>query len=219
MTRVEELYQQYVVAHDLERSGLFEALRERYDPAATVLYPGCFLHITPSFSFQYIVYVDRNELARSFFADAEDVLQLIKERKQYRQQPYVRFIDQDFTKPLPVPEASFGLLLSLYAPGISRSCASYLKIGGILLTNDHQGDAAEAAADKNLELIAVVKERRGSYEFSDEDLEEYLIPKRPQRAAAGTQRTLGRPDYARTADYYVFRRVRPTPSPQRATQR
>lgn len=205
MTRTEELYQQYVIAHGLERAGLFALLRERYGPPGTVLYPGCFLHLTPSFYFQHVVYVDRNELAARFFAETTGVLQAISARKQYRQKPHVRFISQDFTEPLEVPAASFGLLLALYAGGICRSCVGYLKGGGLLLSNDHEGDAAEAAAHPELELVAVVMERRDTYELLDGDLSGYLVPK--QKRGPGTSRTLGRPDYERSAHYYVFRKT------------
>ncbi|HVG58366.1 MAG TPA: hypothetical protein VNA24_07400 [Hyalangium sp.] len=209
MLKPAELYQTYVIAHGLERAGLFESLRERYGQAASVLYPGCFLHVTPSFCFQHAVYMDKNELAADFFADVEGMLHLINSRKQYPQRPYVRFIQQDFTKPLPLPEVSFDLLLALYAGGISRSCAGYLKSGGILVSNDHHGDAAEAAASKELELIAAIMEHRETYEFIEKDLDGYLLTKKPRRGAAGTQHTLGRPEYERTAHYYVFRKRSP----------
>jgi hypothetical protein len=46
--KTEEIYQQYVVAHGLERENLFRLLHERF-ALETVLYPGCFLRVTPSF--------------------------------------------------------------------------------------------------------------------------------------------------------------------------
>ncbi|NTX02191.1 hypothetical protein HUA74_25885 [Myxococcus sp. CA051A] len=208
MERVEEIYQGFVVDHQLERAGLFELLRERFVAVDTVLYPGCFVHITPSFFFQHVVYVDRNDLAQGFFANKDGVLRKISSRQQYAQKAHVRFVSQDYLQPIPALEESFDLLLALYAGGISRACGKYLKVGGLLVTNDHHGDAAEAAAEENLELVAVVKELRGKYTFSDQELAAYLVPKLPPRGPAALD-DAGGSHWARPADYYVFRKTRP----------
>ena len=148
-----------MVAHGLERDEVLRALRDRFQPA-TVLYPGCLLHVTPSCWFQHVVYVDRHPLAARFFADTEGVRRIVNGRKRYRQPAYVRFIEQDFTRgPLPLRPASFDLLLALYAPDVSRTCVDYLRPGGLLLSNDHHGDAEDAAGDPRLALV----ERRGDY--------------------------------------------------------
>ncbi|MCP3105235.1 hypothetical protein LZ198_40835 [Myxococcus sp. K15C18031901] len=208
MERVEEIYQGFVVDHQLERAGLFAALRERFAALETVLYPGCFVHLTPSFFFQHVVYVDRNDLARGFFGNKEGVMRKVRSRQEYPEPPNVRFIGQDYLQPLPVLEESFDLLLALYAGGISRACGKYLRVGGLLVTNDHHGDATEAAAEENLALVAVMREQRGSYVVDDQDLDKYLVPKAPDRLPRGRPLP-ARPELARTADYYVFRKTRP----------
>ncbi|MBZ4399483.1 class I SAM-dependent methyltransferase [Myxococcus faecalis] len=213
MERVEEIYQGFVVDHQLERAGLFEVLRERYVAVDTVLYPGCFVHITPSFFFQHVVYVDRNDLAQGFFANKDGVLRKISSRQQYAQKAYVRFVAQDFTQPIPILDESFDLVLSLYAGGIARACGKYLKVGGLLVTNDHHGDAADAAAEENLALVAVVKELRGKFTFSDQELDTYLVPRQATRGPRAS-RSEGRPEWTRHADYYVFRKTHPGPSTQ-----
>jgi hypothetical protein len=201
--RVLEVYEQFVVTPGLERTGLLEALRGRFEREPAVLYPGCFVHVTASFFFQHVVYVDRNEVAAELF-DGEGPLQLVNDHKRYAQAPYLRFIRADFTRPLPLVDESMDLLLALYAGGISRSCKRYLRYGGHLLTNDHLGDAAEAAADGELELVAVAEERRGAVRFTEGELSGYLAP-RPSS---------GRPEYQRRADYYLFRRARPRTPPR-----
>jgi len=192
--RVAVIYQEYVVAPGLERTALLEALRARCAREATVLYPGSSVHVTPSFCFQHLVYVDRSELSRDFFARAQAVLDVVSARKRYRQQPFVRFVEQDFATALPVPEASFDVLLALYAGGISRSCARYVKPGGLLLTNDHHGDARDAAGLPGFELEAVVEERRGKVFFEDQHLERHV-----STGASGRHQA--------KADYYLFRRA------------
>jgi SAM-dependent methyltransferase len=195
--RIAVIYQEYVVAHDLERSALLEALRARCTGEATVLYPGAFVHVTPSFFFQHVVYVDRSDFSRDFFARAQAVLDVVNQHKQYRQRPFIRFVRQDFTADLPVPEGSFDLLLALYAGGVSQACARYVKSGGLLLTNDHHGDARDAARLPEFELRAVVEERRGEVRFDEKDLERYTLTGGPTRPR---QQSEFRPDY------YLFRR-------------
>lgn len=195
--RIAVSYQEYVVTPDLERIALLEALRARCPREATVLYPGSSVHVTPSFFFQHVVYVDRSEMSRDFFGRAGAVLELVNARKQYRQQPFIRFVEQDFTANLPVPEGSFDLLLALYAGGISRACGRYVKPGGFVLTNDHHGDAQDAAELPGFELQAVVQERRGKLLFQDTDLERYVGP-----PGSGGPRHRSQPRPA----YYLFRR-------------
>jgi SAM-dependent methyltransferase len=194
--RIALIYREYVVAPDLERIALLEALRGRSAREATVLYPGSSVHVTPSFFFQHVVYVDRSDLSRDFFARASAVLSVVNARKRYEQQPFIRFVEQDFTSELPAPEGSFDLLLALYAGGVSRACARYVKPGGLLLTNDHHGDARDAAALPDFELEAVVQERRGKVVFEDGDREPYIRP-------GGSDRSRHRCP----ADYYLFRRL------------
>ncbi|MFH0899011.1 MAG: hypothetical protein V2A73_00120 [Pseudomonadota bacterium] len=196
--RIAVIYQEYVVAPDLERTALLEALRKMCAGEATVLYPGSSVHVTPSFFFQHVVYVDRSELSRDFFAREQAVIDVVNARKQYRQQPFMRFIEQDYAIALPVPEGSFDVLLALYAGGISKSCARYVRPGGLLLTNDHHGDARDAVRLAGFELQAVVEERRGKVRFMDTDLERHALPD----ASASPRHRSGA-----KADYYLFRRL------------
>lgn len=205
---VAELYRSYVEEQQLERAGLFEAIKRRYD-CATVLYPGSWIHVTPSFYFQHVVYVDRSDASHDFFAAEADVLALIQRRKQYEQAPYIRFCGRDFTGDLPLAEGSFDLLISLYAGGIARSCWKYLRIGGLLLTNNHHDDAGEAARNGELELCATVEEHGSKYQIEEQKLDGYFVPKQQPRRMPG-QKLGAFPEYTKNAAYYVFRRGRPS---------
>lgn len=200
--RAVQLYDEYVVAHGLERLALLDALRASFERPPAVLYPGCFLHVTPSIFFQHVVYVDRNELARAFFAREANVRAIVGGRKRYRQEPFVRFVAQDFTEPLPFGEESFDLLLALYASDVSRSCARYVCPGGFVLTNDHHGDARDAAAMPELELVAVAEQKGEAVRFLRDDLRGYLEPALAGRRRGGAMRS----PYVRSADYYLFRK-------------
>jgi len=207
--RVETIYREYVVAPGLERAALLEALRERFSERPTMLYPGSSVHVTPSFFFEHVVYVDRSPLAHDFFANEEGVRAVIDGGKRYRGASFVRFIEADFTRPLPVPEESFDVLLALYAGGISRACTRYVRPGGLVLTNDHHGDAREAAALPELSLEAVVEERRVDVRFIEGDLGGYLHDETPRRSPRGEAPTKTR---GRAADYYLFRKRFPARS-------
>ena len=61
-------YDRFYSALNFDRSGLFELIKDEYG-CGTVLYPGCSIHITPSFYFQHTVYVDISETAKKFFED------------------------------------------------------------------------------------------------------------------------------------------------------
>lgn len=195
---IANIYQEYVVAHGLERAALLKELRARCTGSPTVLYPGSLIHVTPSFFFGHVVYVDRSDLSRDFFEKKQAVLDLISTRQKYRQRPYIRFLHQDFTQELPFPEESFDVLFALYASGISKCCTRYLKPGGWLLTNDHYGDARDAAAIPGLDLNAVVQEKRGKFLFTEQGLYRFLQSNdsaRPYHRAATK------------ADYYLFRKL------------
>ena len=201
--RIATIYREYVVAEGLERAPLLEGLAARVTGSPAVLYPGSFVHLTPSFFFQHVVYVDRSDFARDFFSSTRGVISLINDKKHYPEAPFFRFLSEDFTESLPLMEAGFDLMFALYTGGVSHACARYVKRGGWVLSNDHHGDALEAALRTDLALEAVVEERRGKARFIDGDLTGYLQPL-PQRGS-GRRRAPDR-RYTRSADYYLFRK-------------
>ena len=201
-------YQSQYVDLRFERGGLFELIRERFQPIE-VLYPGCSAHLTPAFSFPHVVFVDQDPEALAFFSDRERVLDLIGRRRKYRRRPYFQFFHQDFTQPLPVYKPAFDLLLALYTGGVSKACSAYLKTGGLLLTNNHQGDALDAAQDDQLELIAVVRKRKGKYRFEARgpgDVTE--IKSRSKNVKRYLRNTSDGTEYIENQVYYLFRRTR-----------
>ena len=53
---------------------------------------------------------------------------------------------------------------------MSRTCTRYIKRGGLLLTKDHEGDAADALRDPRLQLVGAIEERRGLFTLREGDL-------------------------------------------------
>jgi len=160
-------YQQYYRDMQFERAGLFKLIQQEYG-CVEALYPGSFIHITPSFYFPHVIYIDRHPEAVEFFNDISTVLQYIDMNKEYKRSSYIRFLAQDYSKPLPLKEYQFDLLISLYAGGIPRACKQYLKPGGILLINNFQDSLLEAANDPEFNLVGAVRYRRQKYELERE---------------------------------------------------
>ena len=199
-----ELYQKLYVEPQFERIGLFVLLQREYAPGA-VLYPGCSIHITASFVFPHVVYVDRGPEAIQFFADTAAIQAYIDRKKTYKRSAYFRFIAQDYTLPLPLEEQSFDLLLALFAGVISSACKPYLKPGGLLVTNNSQGDAQQAAADPDFQLMAVVQYRKKSYTLDNNNPGDIL------EARAKTKRYLKQisygVQYSEAEDYFIFQKI------------
>lgn len=195
---------QYTDIH-FERAGLFKTIQDKYH-CKDVLYPGCSVHITPSLYFPHVIYVDQSEAAAKFFADERPVLEFINRNKQYKQSTYIRFIQQDYSQSLPLMDREFDLLLSLFAGGIARACARYLKIGGLVLTNDHQGDAVDVTNDHHLRLKATVQIQKGGYLISEAGLNEIRIPRQKLNNKYLRQVNQG-VAYIEKERYYVFERL------------
>jgi len=202
-------FEKYYRDLQFERDGLFALVQQQYHPTE-VLYPGCSIHLTPAFFFPHVVFVDQDPAVSAYFQNQEAVLELVNRQRRYRRNPYIRFISQDFTKPLPVPLDEFDLVLGLYTGGVVKACRSYLKIGGMLLTNNHQGDALEAARDQELALVAAIKLHKGKYRFVDGEPGERLQAEaRGKRTRRYLRRTSRGEEYIDRESYYLFERIRP----------
>ncbi len=201
-----DLYRKHYLDIGFERAGLFRAIKKKYD-CNYALYPGSFVHITPSFFFPHVVYVDQHPTAKEFFADLEAVVQYIDRNKQYKRSSYVRFMAQDYSTALPLMDENFDLLIALYSGGISQACKKYLKIGGILLTNNHHNDAGDAVLDDEFTLISVVKYRRDTYTVIENDRDGLSVPKRKAgRTKSDVRQVSNGIEYIENQDYYIFRR-------------
>jgi hypothetical protein len=204
MTKSFQLYKQHYVDKDFERLELFILLKERYG-IGSALYPGSFVHITPSFVFPLTVYVEMDKRAKRFFADpwTQD---FVEQNRRYKEKPVVRFHPQDYSEDLPEKPGSFDLLISQWAGFASRSCKLYLKPGGLLLANNSHGDASLASIDQDYRFVAAVSFQNGTYRLIETDLEGYFVPKKdiditPEHLFK-IQRGIG---YRKTAWAYLFR--------------
>lgn len=201
-----ELYFQYFVQKDDERLALFKILKELYSPKKG-LYPGSFVHITPSFFIESMVYVDTDKRMTKFFRDPV-VDEYIADRKNYRTSSSVSFLQSDFTKPLPLEDSSFDILVSLYAGFISQHCKRKLKMGGILVANNSHGDSSIAFTDQDYELIAVIKRKGKKFSLTSEGLDSYFRKKNgsPIDTSKVLDKMVGEA-FTKAAYAYVFKRI------------
>ena len=197
--------------HSDDRLHLFAAIADHHVSGA-VLYPGSYVDIAPSVYFDDVTYVDMDRRAARFFAHTGPVARLIdQKRAMVGTAPLggagVRFHHADFCDPLPVEDASVGLLVSLYAGFVSECCSRYLTTGGLLLANNSHGDASMASLDPLFSLVAVVPSRAGGYRVRTDDLDRYMVPK---KGSAPTVEELRQTNkgvaFTRPAFAYLFQR-------------
>lgn len=205
------LYEKYHVSRDDERLGLFECVRAEFG-ASRGPYPGCFVHVTPSFVIPEMHYADSDRHANRFFADGY-ASELVRRNRTYEPEALLEFHFQDYREPIPMDDGSVDFLISQYAGFVSQSCKRYLARGGHLIANNSHGDAGLAACDPDFRLVAVVNRRGGVWSLSTSSLADYFIPNSgsvPTKRAelANHIRELGRGiGYTRTATDYVFERL------------
>jgi SAM-dependent methyltransferase len=187
-----------------DRSSLLAALVEAW-PVERALYVGSYVDLSPSTAIASVTYVDTDARAARFFADPEAVRADLRGRTRKGAGEEVRFLHADYTEPLDLPDKCMDLLISLFATPAWESCRRHLRPGGLLLANTSHGEAALAALDPGLRLVAAVQHRGDRSRLVTEGLDDYLVPKRPDAADAERIRASGRGiAYTRTAFAYLF---------------
>jgi hypothetical protein len=206
MGRVEipPLYKQYFVDKADERRVMFEKIATLYHPQKGI-YPGSFVHITPSFYIPQMTYIDSDKRISKFFND-DNVTDYIEENKRYKETSSINGVQSDYSKNLPIDKNSFDIMFSLYAGFISQSCKTYLKNEGILVCNNSHGDASLACIDQDYELIGVIKRRGSEFNISNKDLPAYFIKKdgSPIDRAKVEKRMIGE-NFTKKGFAYIFR--------------
>ena len=188
-----------------DRARLFRAVSKVVQPAS-VLYPGCYVDIAPSFVFPDVTYADTDRRAARFFQDDDGIREIIAANGGPPAAEF-RFIHGDYTGDLGLDAGSFDLLVSLYSGPMSDYCLRYLRPGGWFLANASHGDVALAALDPQLELRAVVLAAGDAYAVTSDDLEPFVTPKSSRPSSREDILKSGRGiAYRKTASAYVFRK-------------
>ncbi|MGB6128880.1 MAG: hypothetical protein WBG30_09030 [Psychrilyobacter sp.] len=199
-----KMYEDYV-SNNWDRQNLIEKLVKKYK-IKSALYPGSYIHITPSFLIPRVTYVDSDKKAKMFFKD-ESIYSYIEKHKEYKGKMILQFYPSDYTSKFEDKEQQYDLLISQYAGFISQSCKNYLKYGGILIVNDSHGDASMAYLDNEYELIGVTNQSGSSWIISDENLENYFIPKKKIEITKEYLQQFGKEvKYKISASAYIFKK-------------
>lgn len=189
-----------------DRRPLYRAVAEAIR-VQRVLYPGSYVDVTPSVVWREAIYVDLDRRAKRFFADHDGVGELLSELGASGPRSF-EFVHADYSTTLTLPERSSDLLVSLYAGFVSEHCTRYLAIGGHLLVNSSHGDAAMASIDERYRLRAVIEQRDGRATVRTDELNGYLVPKRPTDVSVELLHRTGRGvAYTRSPFAYLFERV------------
>lgn len=201
-----QLYQNYYVDKQAENIQLFKLLKQRYG-IETAIYPGSFIHISPSLVFSKTAYIDNDRRVDAFFNDPE-VLEWIELNKDYEDKTQIIAFQQNYSKSTPYNIGKYDLLISQYAGFVSQECKDYLKSGGLLLVNNSHADAGLAFLDADYELSAVLNCNKGKWSLKEANLEEYFIPKKgahpPKAELLSTMKGIG---YKKAAPNYIFRKI------------
>jgi hypothetical protein len=121
-----------------------------------VLYPGSYVHITPSFVFSEVVYVDSYKKSKVTFDD-ENLLKFVNLLKFYDKIPHIRFHLSDYRADLGEDPSTFDLIISLSSGFISIACDKYLKKGGLFLVDNEHNDASRAYISRKYGFLGALE--------------------------------------------------------------
>ncbi len=206
MNKIPNLYNEFYIKKNDERSELFKILSDTFN-IKNGLYPGSFVHITPSFFISQMVYVDTDKRCNNFFSD-KLTLDYIIRKKTYNESPEIRFHHADFTNNINERAESFDLLISLYSGFISKYCKKYLKKTGVLIANNSHGDASLAFLDKSFKMIGIIKRYGNHFKISDKDLSTYFKTKTGKPIdIKKIKKTMRGPGFTKVAYAYIFKKA------------
>ncbi|RQP18076.1 MAG: hypothetical protein EAS52_06685 [Parapedobacter sp.] len=164
MNRTEQKYHSLYREFNFERKGLFRLLRKTIGDQS-VLYPGCSIHITPSFYFRKVLYIDKSQEAVSFFEDKITVASIIQREKEYPASSSFEFVQSNVAVQTLSIHQKFGLLVCLFAGNISSHVLPFIKSGGYVLTANEFSDLAYIQS-LNLKLIGTIQANsKSEYKF------------------------------------------------------
>ena len=119
-----------------------------------VLYPGCWIHLTPSLIFSHVVYVDFFSKMESILSDPK-LLEYIGYNSEDYGESIIKIHNADYRTGIDEEKNSFDLLISLSSGFVSKYCGKYLKKNGVLLVNNEHYDAMQAFVDDYFSLVGV----------------------------------------------------------------
>ncbi len=142
-----EYYKAYYLGKYDETIHIFNYLAQHYD-IQSVVYPGSFIHLAPSFAFSHVTYIDKYKHIDDFFEDS-DVLKYLSLHKIYDEESVINFINESYQKHI----GKYNLVISSNAGPISIECFELLDEDGLLLVNNGHSDADNAFDNDQLTYL------------------------------------------------------------------
>ena len=177
-----------------------------------VLYPGCWIHLTPSLVFPYVVYVDFFSKMESMFSDPE-LLEYIGTNSEVYGESIIKVHQTDYKDGIDEEKGSFDLLISLSSGFVSQYCGSYLRKKGLLFVNNEHYDAAKAFVDEKFLPIGIFTSN-GKLIQQSQAIQEYFITKKNELITSemvmeNSKRSPSKAKYKlkKTAPFYLFCRM------------
>ena len=148
---------------EFERIGLFECLKSEFGER-NILYLGSSVHVTPSFVFSNVTYVDNSENTRDFFKDETAVRQFVKRKKVYRHEPKIKYVNADYN----TGELSkqHDLILALFAPGSLGAASRAASRNALIVYLPLPSENRASEITKDLKITGSVQMKNGKYQYS-----------------------------------------------------
>jgi len=190
---------------------VLKLLKNNYE-IKRVMYPGSWIHLTPSLVFPYVVYVDNFAKMESMLSDPE-LLEYIGTNSEIYGESIIKVHPIDYRSEIPEEKTSFDLLISLSSGYVSQYCGSYLKKNGILFVNNEHYDATKAFVDKDFSPIGVFTYTRKLIQ-QPKSIHEYFLTKKDEvitseMVTENSKRSPSKAKYKlkKKAQFYLFSRL------------
>ena len=176
------------------------------------MYPGSWIHLTPSLVFPYVVYIDNFAKMESMFSDPE-LLEYIGTNSEIDGEANIKVHQMDYRGEIPEEKTSFDLLISLSGGFVSQYCRSYLKKNGILFVNNEHYDAIKAFVDEDFLPVGVFTSN-GKLINQPKSIQEYFLTKKnevitSEMVIENSKRSPSKAKYKlkKKAQFYLFSRL------------
>ncbi|XHH08359.1 MAG: hypothetical protein ACFCUE_12410 [Candidatus Bathyarchaeia archaeon] len=176
-----------------------------------VLYPGSWIHLTPSLVFPIVVYVDSLSNIKQMLDDTQ-LIEYVRKHSEVSE-PCIKVHETDYRQTIDEKEESFDLILSLNSGFVSQYCSKYLKKNGLLLANNSHYDAVKAYTDKENYIVTGIF--TNSSTLKAKDLEAFFLTKKhlPITSEMVIENSKKPPSKAKyqlkkKALYYLFKKIR-----------
>ncbi len=197
---VKEKYNQFYKSIEFERKGLFELIKKEFN-SKSVLYPGCSIHVTPSFYFNHVVYVDKSQLSKDFFENSKQVLQLIDGNKVYTESSFWQFQSNDFRNIKNLRDNSVDLLLSVFSGEMIKYCERYVKPKGLILTTSLFSDNESIKNRSDYKLIGLIRCSNEKYKIDYSLQIKKIKESKLRRKSSGFK-------YIDNEEYYIYQKIK-----------